>query len=460
MSGRRITVVGLGPGAAELLTGEARALLTSGLPVVLRTRIHPTVAELPGTTEWPSYDHLYELAENFGQLYRRIVDDLLERASARELIYAVPGHPLFAEATVRELLARAPALDVSVRVTPGISFVDTAVAALGLDPVAAGLQLVDALDLADWIEREPFGGGSLPLSALRPALVAQLYSQPVASGAKLALLSLYPAETPVTVLTATGSRAAAVEVRPLSQLDHGSVDHLTSAYLPAVDPLASSRTADGLQQIVARLRSPAGCPWDREQTHESLVKFLIEESYEAADALERLDPAAMEEELGDVLLQIFLHAQLAEESGAFTLNDVYQAVAGKLVRRHPHVFGDACAETPGDVLRTWDAVKAEEKRAPSASDAARTKPLGDVPASLPALARAQTLIHRARRLDIYDEATLAGGPAEETLLVGAITALVAAADEQGIDAEQVLRRWTQRFERQASQRWKERDGDE
>ena len=146
-----------------------------------------------------------------------------------------------------------------------------------------------------------------------------------------------------------------------------------------------------LREIVARLRSPDGCPWDREQTHSSLRALLVEECHEVIDAIERSDDANLREELGDLLLHVVMHAQMAEERGAFDLGHVAAEICEKMIRRHPHVFGDSAASNPEEVLRQWDAIKRKEKGADSGV-------LEGVATSLPALLRAQTLQKKAARV--------------------------------------------------------------
>ena len=224
---------------------------------------------------------------------------------------------------------------------------------------------------------------------------------------------------------------------------------------------AGARSQDRLRAIVARLLGPGGCPWDREQTHESLRPHLIEEAYEAAEAIDRGDLAALREELGDLLMQVYFHAAIAEAAGAFALEDVIGGVADKLVRRHPHVFGDADAGAPDEIWARWDAIKAAE-RAADGGDGARASPFASLPAALPALQRAQSVQGRAAR------AGLGGAPdgAEAALaaVAEAASALGAAAEDErderlgallwaaaafaraaGLDAESVLRERTARF---------------
>ncbi|HEX5502172.1 MAG TPA: MazG family protein [Thermomicrobiales bacterium] len=452
-----IVAVGLGPGDPGLLTREAADWLAGDHPVYLRTRVHPTVAALPGAAGWPSFDHLYDGATDFAALYAAIVAALLAAArdAGRPVVYAVPGHPLVGESTVARLRAAAAAGDATLRLVPGVSFVDVAAVALGRDPLGEQWQLVDGLELAAAGEAEPFGGGRLPLSPLRPALIGQVYSAPVASAVKLALMRLYPDEHPVTVLRGL-SAGGAGEVRaiPLHELDHGAPDHLTSVYLPALPPECAVRVAQGLQAITARLRAPDGCPWDREQTHRSIRANFLEETCEALDALDAGDLDAFREELGDVLLQVYLQSQIAEEAGEFTLEDVYEAIATKLVRRHPHVFGDVVARDSDAVLRNWERIKAAERRAQGARrDEAAASALAGVPRSLPALARAALTRERVSRLagvpaDEAGEAALDAAlarcraapsdPDARDALGAALFALAGLAAARGLDPEEAL----------------------
>ena len=469
-----IVVVGLGPGDPGLLTREAERWLASGQAartVYLRTRVHPTVAALQGAAAWPSFDRLYEDATDFDALYAAIVEELLAAATAGDapIVYAVPGHPAIGETTVARLRAAAGERGVAVRIVPGVSFVDVVAAALDLDPLGDNLQLVDGLELAAVGEAEPFGGGRLPLSPLRPALVGQVYNATVASSVKLALMRLYPDDHPVTLVQGRADGALATRALPLHELDHrgdgAAPDHLTSLYVPALSPERAVRVAQGLQAITARLRAPDGCPWDREQTHRSIRSNFLEETYEALDALDAGDMEAFKEELGDVLLQVYLQSQMAEEAGEFLLEDVYEAIAAKLVRRHPHVFGDVVAGDAGTVLRNWEQIKAAERATKAtrgeAADARPASALAGVPRSLPALARAALTQERAARLVPPDEgdadlvaaldaalAPLRADSAPEAAgeaLGAALFTLVALARAHGLDPEETLNEATAAF---------------
>jgi XTP/dITP diphosphohydrolase len=187
---------------------------------------------------------------------------------------------------------------------------------------------------------------------------------------------------------------------------------------------------DELIATLERLRAPGGCAWDRDQTHASLVQYLVEESAELVEAIESGDDDELVEELGDVLYQVLFHADIAAEAGRFTLEDVAAHMTQKMVGRHPHVFGDVVAETPDAVVATWDAIKAVEK-------AHRTSVLEGIPAGMPGLALADKMLGRAARVGVAVEP--APVPLTEEELGTQVLALVAGARDQGLDAERALR---------------------
>jgi tetrapyrrole methylase family protein/MazG family protein len=187
----------------------------------------------------------------------------------------------------------------------------------------------------------------------------------------------------IWLLTADGP------ARP-STIGELGADEIQAIFVPAVEPEAAERSLAGLRHLVHRLRAPGGCPWDRKQTHQSLARYVLEEAYEVVDAIEHHGPAELAEELGDLLLQVFLQSELAEEEGSFTLNDVVQRLTTKLIRRHPHVFGDVEVSGAADVEVNWEALKKAEK-------GDQVSVLDGVPRSLPALAMAAELQNRMRR---------------------------------------------------------------
>jgi tetrapyrrole methylase family protein/MazG family protein len=389
----RLVVVGLGPGSPDLRTvGTQRALDTADR-IILRTRIHPGLDDLLTDSRVSDCDDLYQSATAFASLYDAVAERVL--TVAREggtTVFAVPGHPRFAEQTVALIERHAGERGIPVDVLDAVSFVDTVANAARIDPVASGLQIVDAEELGSVLEREPYAAGLLGVDPARALLVAQLYNREIAAAVKLALSRVYPDEHPVTLLQGVGA-GVAVDVSPhsLHTLDRQEVDHLTSLWVPPLPPLDATRSAETLPRIVARLRAPRGCPWDREQTHASLRGAILEEAYETVDAIDQGDDAGLAEELGDLLLLVVMHAQIAEEAGVFQIEDVYDAINRKLVRRHPHVFGDVTATTPDAVITTWEGVKAAE-RAEKGTAATERSRYDRLPRAMPALRKAVELV--------------------------------------------------------------------
>ncbi len=211
--------------------------------------------------------------------------------------------------------------------------------------------------------------------------------------------------------------------------------------------MSDARTAphEGLTELVAmvaRLRAPGGCPWDAEQTHESLVQYLVEESWELIDAIETGDRAEMIEELGDVLYQVLFHADIAAHTAGedFDIDDVARHMTAKMVSRHPHVFGDREASTAADVVAFWDDLKADEKPH-------RTSVLDGIPRGMPALALAQKVLGKAEKVGVtVSDAAPAVSPSTEDELGDVLLGLVASARAQGLDAERALRSAVRGFE--------------
>ncbi|MDP9358852.1 MAG: MazG family protein [Chloroflexota bacterium] len=391
-----ITVVGLGPGDPSARTIAAQRALVAAQRILLRTLVHPGIEDLRADPRVSACDDLYETSQTFDEVYSSIVERIIALALAGPLVYAVPGHPSFGERTVDLLRQKAQEAALDFELLPAVSALDVIAATTGIDPFTSELQVLDGVLLRRLAERDPFAGGRLGIYPYRPCLISQVYAPEVASAVKLALTRVYPDDHPVEVLRSAGIPSQEERQHcALFELDRQHVDHLTSVYVPPMAALEAHRSPATLAQIVARLRAPAGCPWDRAQTHASLRDALIEEAYEAVDAIDAGDPGNLAEELGDLVLQAALHAQIAEEAGEFAFEDVLEQVSTKLLRRHPHVFGDEFASTPSDVVKTWNQVKAEERRARG-----ETVPIVDkterLPRSMPALTRA-TRVLRAER---------------------------------------------------------------
>ena len=373
MSPGRIVVIGLGPAGPELVTAAALDALDRIPHRYVRTMRHPAASVVKDAV---SFDDVYERASTMDGVYEAIVDSLVEAARAHgEVVYAVPGSPSVAERTVALLRSRAGADVVEVEVVPAMSFLDLAWSHVG-DPVASGIRLVDGHRFV-----EEAGGERGPL------LVAQCDSVDVLSTVKLA----YDREAPshAVVLQRLGMPDERVFEVEWADLDRLVVpDHLTSIVIPNGAPAVGAELVR-FAEVVRQLRED--CPWDRKQTHESLVRYVIEETYEVVEAIASGDPGVLEEELGDLLLQVFLHAAIAAQDGSFTIADVAAGITEKMVRRHPHVFGDVEVADADEVATNWERIKADEKPAVA-------HPFDSVPAALPALSYATELSRKAAKV--------------------------------------------------------------
>jgi tetrapyrrole methylase family protein/MazG family protein len=419
----RIVVVGLGPGDPALLTEGVRAAIERVPPAArfLRTSIHPSAHLVAGAT---TFDHRYESADTFDEVYRGIAADLMAAADQHgEVLYAVPGSPRVLERTVDLLVEAADAGRVEVEVLAAMSFVDLAWVRLGVDPYEQGVRLIDGhrFEVAAAGERGPL-------------LVAHCHNRRVLSDIKLAVDEA-PTQ-PVVLLQRLGLPDEAVTTVAWADLDRSvEPDHLTSLYIPELAAPVAGEVA-AFVELVAKLR--AECPWDAEQTHRTLTRHLLEETYEVLEALgpvgdggPDVDPEAyahLEEELGDLLFQIVFHTTLATEAGAFGLGDVARGVHDKLVHRHPHVFGQVEVDGADDVVANWEQIKKAEKGRSSIFDG--------LPADLPALLYALKVAKKASSLGVEPAPATDDAPLGDRLL-----ALVAAAraDDPDVDPEAELR---------------------
>jgi tetrapyrrole methylase family protein / MazG family protein len=431
----RVVVCGLGPGGAGHLTEETRAAIDRAAVRFVRTERHPTTSAVGPAR---SFDRHYEQHDTFDAVYRAIADDLAAAADeAGEVLYAVPGSPLVLERSVA-YLRHDPRVEVEV--LPALSFLDLAWARLGLDPVEAGVRLVDGHAFATAAAGER-----------GPLLVAHTHANWVLSEIKLAVDA--GDEQRAVVLQRLGTPDEHVIEVPWPELDRAvAADHLTCVYLPevAVPVGAELLNAVGLMHTLRQR-----CPWDREQTHQSLKRYLIEEAYEVLEAIDQVaaDPGAgypaLEEELGDVLFQVLFHSELASEAGQFTVADVARTVHDKLVSRHPHVFGDVVADDAAAVLANWEQLKKVEKDRESVMDG--------IPVALPALAYAEKVLKKAARggveaspQDVARALSRAVADLDRLDHHGLGLLLWAAVDlarQAGLDAEDALREHAQGYAR-------------
>jgi tetrapyrrole methylase family protein/MazG family protein len=438
-----ITITGLGPGDFDRIPAAVRhVLLDPEATVVVRTLEHPAARELAALREIVSCDDLYQAHDSFDAVYAAIVNRVLEAAADGRVVYAVPGSPTVGELAVRRLLDS----DTEVEVLPAESFLEAVLAEIGYDPLERGLQILNGHDLPD------------PLVLDKPTIVAQLDRPEIMADVAARIGRVVPEDTVVTVLVGAGSSDGVKVEATLDQIDSGLAGYLTSMFIDS-----EPGGLIGAVRTMAVLREE--CPWDREQTHQSLVKYLVEESYELIDAVSRLGAdendlvtyAEVEDELGDVLLSVLFHAAIARQNGVFDIDDVAEVMRQKLVRRHPHVFGDIDAETAADVKRNWDQIKDDER------GARRDSLMDGVPPGMPALQRASKIQNRAAKAGFdWDEAAavlpkvreevdeleavLDDPTRAESELGDVLFSVVNLARHLGVDGEVALRGAIERFE--------------
>jgi len=378
----QLTIVGLGPAGLDRLPARAAdVVFDPEQSVIVRTLQHPAAAGLGASRAVETCDDLYESAADFEDLYRAIADRVMTSVAAGPTVYAVPGSAVVGERAVAEIRRRAAAADISIEVLPGESFLDLVYLAAGLDPIAAPVKILDGRDLPD------------PLIVDMAMIITQVDRPEVLGDVAAELGRVLDDRTPVLVLDRLGDPDEDILATDLAGLGALRPGPRTTLFL---DP----EPAGWYGLVVTNRILRRECPWDRKQTHHSLISHMIEETYETVDVLRALPPdapggepdystyAEVEEELGDLLLQVVFHATLAGEVGAFDVEEVAEMIRRKLVHRHPHVFGDVVADDADTVISNWEAIKSDEKRRDSIMD--------DIPSAMPALVRADKVQRRAK----------------------------------------------------------------
>jgi len=378
-----INIIGLGPGSKESITLGTIDSLKTVDKVFLRTEKHPTVEYINKLgIVYETFDEKYETGESFDEVYNSIAKSLIDDSNNySDIIYAVTGHPLVAEKSVNILIKLCKENNIEFKIVPAVSFVDALMESLLLDPVE-GLKIIDAFDIKNQVMDKRIG-----------TVITQVYDKFIASEVKLNLMNYYKDDTEIFFVRAAGIEGLE-EIRkiPLYELDRQhNIDHLTSVYIPKV----SNNNYDfmDLLDIMDKLRGEEGCPWDKEQTHTSLKKYLIEESYEVIEAIDNKDVDMLIEELGDVLLQVIFHSQIGKEEGFFEIKDVIQSICDKMINRHPHVFSDLEINNSNEVLENWDKIKSIEQGNKTYTDSIR-----HIAKTLPALMRADKVQKKAAKV--------------------------------------------------------------
>ncbi|WP_154838397.1 MazG nucleotide pyrophosphohydrolase domain-containing protein [Staphylococcus sp. Marseille-Q1834] len=352
-----ITIVGLGNYDIDDLPLGIYRFLKEQQHIYARTVDHPVIASLQNELTFESFDSIYENNDDFASVYQQIVDTLIEKAATDDIVYAVPGHPRVAETTTAKLLEySATHDDVDVKVLGGKSFIDDVFAAIDEDP-NDGFTLLDGTALSENV-----------LNIRTHTLITQVYSAMVAADIKITLMERYPDDMLVKVVTGAHSTGANVVEVPLFELDRDEAifNNLTSVFVPKVtDDEAMYQDFDFAVQTIDRLVDDEnGCPWDRVQTHESLKRYLIEESFELFEAIDNEDDWHMIEELGDILLQVLLHASIGKKEGYMDIKEIIESLNAKMIRRHPHIFGEEEAESIDDLNDIWATAKSKEGKTP------------------------------------------------------------------------------------------------
>lgn len=388
-----IKILGLGPGSPEALTLGTLNELKSGKDIYLRTEKHPTVDYIKSMyIKVHTYDFAYDKFDSFDKVYQFIAEDLIKRHEiVDEVIYAVPGHPLVAERTVNILIQLCEAQGIPIEIVPAVSFIDVIIERLKIDPIN-GLKIIDAFD----VENQRLDNNT-------GLIITQVYDKLISSAVKIRLLDYYHYDKEIYFVRAAGVKGEeSIRKIPLYTLDRQTdIDYLTSLYIPKGGK--ENKGLSDLLEIMEKLRSEEGCPWDREQTHESLKRYLVEESYEVIEAIEEKNDEKIIEELGDVLLQVVFHAVIGKEEGYFNINDIINSISKKMIDRHPHVFGDTKVNNSKEVIINWEEIKGIEKGYDTVVDA-----MEHIAKSLPSLIRAEKVQSKAKKVgfdfDVVDGA--------------------------------------------------------
>ena len=380
----KINILGLGPGDVNSLTLGVVDRIKSGVKNFLRTERHPTVNFFKNNDiPYESYDYVYDKEDELIDVYEYIAYDLIKKAKEYKIIkYLVPGNPMVAEKTV-DILLKKEDKDLEIELLTGVSFIEPIIELVKKSPMN-GLKIMNG---------EDFHINNIDINL--DCIITQVYNMRVASNIKLVLSEVYGDEYEVYLINNAGIKGEEeIDSIPIYKLDRiDKIGNLTSIYIPKVDKINKKiYNVDDVIYTMEILRGDKGCPWDREQTHESIRESVIEEAYEVVDAIDGGDIDELVEELGDLFLQVVFHCQIASEEGEFNLYDVTTELNKKLIYRHPHVFDEKKVEKSDEVVYNWNKLKFKDRNISTYTDI-----LKDIP-KLPSLMRSFKVQERASRI--------------------------------------------------------------
>lgn len=346
-----IYIVGLGPGSINDITLGTYELLKNSTKVYFRTQKHPIVEVLKEKgIVYDALDKFYMEHDDFETVYQNISEYIIEKYQ-KDIVYAVPGHPMVAEKSVIYLIKRLEEEKIEYKIIPAMSFLDPMFTALKIDP-SEGFVLLDALTLVENL-----------LTENKHIIITQVYDNFIASQTKLILQEFYKDEEEIIIINAAGIEGEEVSISiSIEDMDRVSWDfnHLTSLFIKKGTKKKYADIYD-LLKIVRTLRGDDGCPWDKVQTRATLAPMFVEEAKEVQEAIENDDIENLVEELGDILLHVAMQTQLGIEEELFNFSEIIEGIVNKMIRRHPHVFGDCEAKTLNDVNKLWNIIKKQEK---------------------------------------------------------------------------------------------------
>ncbi len=423
-----ITIIGLGPGPARFRTIAAQEALANAKHIFVRGHEDVGMGDLLGAENVTDLQQFHD--PNATNRWHQSAAVVIASAQVDPVVLAIPGHPRFGEGLVETVLKSATEIGLTTQVIDGISATDLLASALGIDPIRDRVQMASGWQIAATNRKSPFEGGLLNFSPRLPVLITHVYNNELMQAASNQLARVFPPDHVVELISAAGLENEQRESSTIAELADHSGGPLLAIYVPAQSDLEATASAATLQHVMAALRDDDGCPWDRKQTNATLAKSLADEVYEVIDAIDSGDDENLAEELGDLLMLIMMHTQIAEERGAFRLEDVYSGIVTKIVRRHPHVFGDDAATNADEVVGLWQRVKAQEK----AEKPNRPEKAADgQPHSMPALERA-TRVLKKHPIEVADSEP--GG--RRQALLDAVAAIIAADEDPNDVLKQAL----------------------